>query len=470
MLTSRIFAMLILIIMPILPCPKTSYAGIEKLIENVMPSGTMSNISKGAIVNDQLSGHVLGGSVAIRTPATEDLQLVNFQAPTCRLGGLPCAAQFDLRGGALSFIKSREMMNFLKTMVQNAGVYGGVMAVKTICPQCEDIMTWLEAVQRNINNHMQLSCNSMMTGLSAVQDKLSRAGEVNRQSNLVMTGGGSDMTEIAEKSKRADHDPTTTNKELEGQLGEEFNLVWKALDKKAAVDDAESTSLKELLMSISGTIVIKKGQAPIFYATLVNKDLIEEYIGLGKRPTEVELYQCSENSKCLEPKIIKVKIAAKDTLYGQINDLLTSIVKKVKEDKEAFSAAEENLIALSSLPLVKKIQMDLAIYTDSAYETVKITEFIEALCYDVVTTHLTKLLQQTQVAVTELSYLQLSDIGFFDQFNQQATDTIRLLSNSKALAFKRYEIIAETRARMIQEESYFEMKFEEYLNQNYRKG
>ncbi|WP_425361507.1 hypothetical protein [Candidatus Tisiphia endosymbiont of Ceraclea dissimilis] len=43
-----------------------------------MPKGTMSNVSKTAIVHDQLSGHIVGGSVLIKSPPIEDLQLVNF--------------------------------------------------------------------------------------------------------------------------------------------------------------------------------------------------------------------------------------------------------------------------------------------------------------------------------------------------------------------------------------------------------
>ena len=109
-----------------------SFAGIEKLIKNVMPSGTMSNVSKSAVINDQLSGHVVGGSVLLKTPASEDLQPINFQAPSCKLGGLPCGAQLDLRAGALSFVKSAAMEKFLKDIVKNVGGYAAIMAIKTI--------------------------------------------------------------------------------------------------------------------------------------------------------------------------------------------------------------------------------------------------------------------------------------------------------------------------------------------------
>ncbi|WP_425361629.1 hypothetical protein [Candidatus Tisiphia endosymbiont of Ceraclea dissimilis] len=93
-------------------------------------------------------------------------------------------------------------------------------------------------------------------------------------------------------------------------------------------------------------------------------------------------------------------------------------------------------------------------------------EFVETLCYDVVTNYLTKLLQQTSEAVSELSYLQLADIGVFTSFEQEVNNTISFLVGSRENAFRRYNIIEQTKMRMLQEEKYFEMKFQEFMSTN----
>ncbi len=50
-------------------------------------------------------------------------------------------------------------------MVQNVGGYVSIMAIKTVCPQCENIMTYLEQMQRNTNQFNINSCD-MATQIS----------------------------------------------------------------------------------------------------------------------------------------------------------------------------------------------------------------------------------------------------------------------------------------------------------------
>ncbi|WP_425361822.1 conjugal transfer protein TraH [Candidatus Tisiphia endosymbiont of Mystacides longicornis] len=446
-----------------------SYAGIEKLIKSVMPKGTMSNVSKTAIVHDQLSGHIVGGSVLIKSPPIEDLQLVNFQAPSCKLGGLPCGIQLDLRGWALSFLKSSAMEQFFKEMVQNVGGYVSIMAIKTVCPQCENIMTYLEQMQRNTNQFNINSCDMATQISNGIASRMNKGAELTRQSDLAMTKSGSDMADIRDKAKKDNGDPTKTNKELESLLGDNFNLVWKALTKKAS-GGGDVTSFKELLMSISGTIIGKKdseGHRSIIHKkSLVNKELIEEFIGIRNGNVDVEQYQCDETNLCLLPQKAKTRLSASDTLYGSIDNMLVSMVKKIKTNNGDFTEEEENLIALSSIALTNKIQRELATNADNSYLTVRMAEFVETLCYDVVTNYLTKLLQQTSEAVSELSYLQLADIGVFTSFEQEVNNTISFLVGSRENAFRRYNIIEQTKMRMLQEEKYFEMKFQEFMSTN----
>lgn len=445
-----------------------SYAGIEKLVNSIMPVGTMSNISRPALIKDQLGGHLIGGSMVMKTPMQNDLSIASFTPPTCKMGGLPCNAHFDLRMGAFSYISAKEMMSSMKNMAQNAGAYVAVMAIKTICPQCEDLMTWLEGVQRDINDKLNTNCERMMTPITGTIDKIAKSAEANRQSNLVITGGGRDSAEIVQKAKKdTDSDPVDSNGELKNQLGENFNLVWKALERKA--DKTDSKGLKELLMSISGTIVIQKGSSPRVYSSLVNEELIEQYMGIGEKVgSQIKLYNCDENKKCLGPVAILSNLDRNNTLYGQIEQLLNSMVQKIKLNKvgTAFTEEEENLIALTTLPLIGKIEMDLAEYADSTNISVRSNEFITHLCYDVVTKYLSRLLYKVTEAVDELSYVQITDTGVFKKFSESTGNILSSLAKAKSAAFKRYDLINQMKGRLRQDESYFEMKFEEFVSDN----
>ena len=107
------------ILIAILLClPTNCFAGIDTLIKNVFPSGTMSNVTKAAIVKEQEAGHLTGGSVVIKTPAEPGMQLLHAQAPSCKMGGLPCGAQFEIFGGGISMVSGAELMNHQKGLVQ----------------------------------------------------------------------------------------------------------------------------------------------------------------------------------------------------------------------------------------------------------------------------------------------------------------------------------------------------------------
>jgi hypothetical protein len=458
----------LILIITLLPLPAN--AGIEKLIKNAMPSGTMSNVTKGAIVNEQSAGHLMGGSVILKTPAAPDLQLINMEAPSCKLGGLPCGMQLDLRAGGLSFVKSAEMMAFLKQIMQQAGTYAGVMLIKSICPQCEDIMTFLNDVAQTANQLGINQCRAMEMLANGPLSKLTAGSQGTRQASLALGGGGADMIDIQEKSKADVADPKGGHKDLESLLGDNYNLVWKALEKKGKNSD-DGTALKELLMSISGTIIGKKDsnskRSVIHKKSLASKELIKEFIGTDSGSSEIQLYKCDKADLCLDPAIAKTKINADQTLRGTVSKLLVSIAKKIQMNQGTFTSEEETLIALSSLSIIKKLELDLATYADFNSATYAQGEFLEALCFDVVTSYLALLLSEVDIAVSELSYAQISDTAVFDAFSAESRETMRNLSIAKEESFRRYDLIAATKARIMQQDQYFNRRFEEFVSNQY---
>ena len=277
--------------------PTSSFAGLDTLVKNVFPSGTMSNVTKGAITREQEGGHLTGGSVVIKTPANPGLQLLHVQAPSCKMGGLPCGAQFEMLGGGISGVSGAELMNHLKGLVENAVTYGGMMAIKTLCPQCQDLMEWLDAKADWINQMAKTDCNDMANLVDGMASKMAAGSRANRQADMVLKGEGKDAADITTNSKKDDGRDVNKTPELESQLGDNFNLVWKALAKKASAD-ADGKELKELLMSISGTIIGTKDanskQSVIHRKSLINKDLIKDFMGVGgSGSNKVKLYNSS---------------------------------------------------------------------------------------------------------------------------------------------------------------------------------
>ena len=448
--------------------PTRSFAGLDTLVKNVFPSGTMSNVTKGAITREQEGGHLTGGSVVIKTPANPGLQLLHVQAPSCKMGGLPCGAQFEMLGGGISGVSGAELMNHLKGLVENAVTYGGMMAIKTLCPQCQDLMEWLDAKADWINQMAKTDCNDMANLVDGMASKMAAGSRANRQADMVLKGVGKDAADITTNSKKDDGGNTPKHPELDSQLGDNFNLVWKALAKKASAD-ADGRELKELLMSISGTIIGTKDanskQSVIHRKSLINKDLIKDFMGVGgSGSNKVKLYKCDETEKCLKPAINETAISKDSVLFDKIAKLIEQIVEKVYVNEGDLTNEEETLVALSSMPLITKIEMDLGIYSNKANVALNQSEFIEALCFDVVTSYLSILLQEVQEAVGELAFAQIADGEAFKSFEAEARTTMRLLAEHKNAAFKRYDTIAQSKARLHQDRRFFNQKFEDFFN------
>ena len=446
----------------------TAFAGLDTLVKNVFPSGTMSNVTKGAITKEQEGGHLTGGSVILKTPANPGLQLLHVQAPTCKMGGLPCGAQFEIFGGGISAVSSQELMNHLKALVQNAVTYGGMMAIKTLCPQCQDLMEWLDAKADWVNQIAKTDCNDMANLVDGMASKIAASSRANRQADMVLKGEGKDAADIKAKSTKDDGRDYTKTPELESQLGDNFNLVWKALAKKAPADIG-GTDLKELLMSISGTIIGTKdsnGKSSVVHKkSLINKDLIKDFMGVGgSGANKVKLYKCNETDKCLKPIISETTINKDSVLFTKISKIIEQIVEKVYVNQGDLTAEEETLVALSSMPLITKIELDLGIYSNKANVALNQTEFIEALCFDVVTSYLALLLQEVQEAVGELAFAQIADGEAFKAFEVEARNTIRMLAEYKNAAFKKYDIISQSKARLHQDRRFFNQKFEDFFN------
>jgi hypothetical protein len=459
----KLLAILFILIMPV-----TAFAGLDTLVKNVFPSGTMSNVTKGVITKEQEGGHLTGGSVVIKTPANPGLQLLHVQAPSCKMGGLPCGAQFEILGGGISGVSGAELMNHLKGLVQNAVTYGGMMAIKTLCPQCQDLMEWLDAKADWINQMAKTDCDDMQKLVDGMASKMAASSRANRQADMVLKGEGKDAADYSTNSKKDDGRDVTKTPELESQLGDNFNLVWKALAKKTS-SDSDGKDLKELLMSISGTIIGTKDQdgkpSVVHKKSLINKDLIKDFMGVGgSGSNKVKLYKCDEADKCLKPAINEASISKDSVLFDKVAKLIEQIVEKVYINQGDLTNEEETLVSLSSMPLITKIEMDLGIYSNKANVALNQTEFIEALCFDVVTSYLSLLLQEVQEAVGELAFAQIADGEAFKAFEAEARTTMRLLAEHKNAAFKRYDTIAQSKARLHQDRRFFNQKFEDFFN------
>ena len=449
-------------------CSQNVFAsGFEKLIKDVMPGGTMSNVTSAAIVKEQAAGHFLGGSVIIQSPSNPPLQPFQARLPSCKLGGLPCAAQLELLGGALSLISGEELVRYLKTLPQSAMTYGAMMAIKSLCPQCQDLLEYLDAKADWLNQISFDGCKMVQSLMDPILPKEDAKKQAVSQSNMLLNGEKKDCAAIQKESKTGKLD--NLNPELESQLVEEYNLVWKALLKKTPTSGGgNGVELKEMLMSISGTIISTKdgdGKPSIKHLkSLINKNLIKEFIGINKMTTRrVKAYKCDEGTKCLRPAASENTVLEGAFLADRVEKLLKSIITKIHSDDGNLTPDEETLIAYSSDQLVSKIEMDLGTYSNTTNVMDNLIPYVESLCFDVITRYLEDLLREVQEAVAELGHTQIAGSEVFKAFAEETRDIIRMLRNERHEARGKYDMLQKSKARLRHEQEYHNRTYEKYM-------
>jgi conjugative transfer pilus assembly protein TraH len=441
--------------------------GLDGFLKFAGQDGSMTSINKAAVIDDQKAGYMTGGSIISRGPRPMDLQPVGVQLPSLEFD--PCTGSGDLRWGGFSYIKSAEFARYFKAVAASAGAYTAKMFIKQACPQCEDIMSYLESVARDINGMTFGQCQQ---GKALADGLISKFNSSQSQKCLAKSSiakGGSDLHEATQKCQ---DDPNRygergDNEQLKSMLPDNFNLVWKALSHG---DGKAPSGMKELIMSISGSIIGTKDKGISTLVTLPSlvekEDLLEQYIGKpGAGSSKIKLYVCDETSKCLKPAAKESTVNnRKETLYGKIETTLTSILDKIESNKGTLSDEEQALIEYSQIPIITLFEIELARKNkESVSMLAGNSEFVEVVCYDMVTNFMQKMLHEAKTAVDTIKTAQLDNTAI-DRFNHNIESVQELLRDKKYHAMDRLQTIIAVKERLSKQQDVFEMNFSRFAS------
>jgi conjugative transfer pilus assembly protein TraH len=246
--------------------------------------------------------------------------------------------------------------------------------------------------------------------------------------------------------------------EFGSMLGDEFNLVWKALSKGAGGDK----HFKELMMSVSGTIIGKKEDGRYKFTSkpsfLQDKELLERYIGTSNGESKIKLYSCNDAEKCLNPSEIEKTLTVDETLYGNVAKIMRKLVDRVIKDDPNLSDEEQALLGFSTIPILNLIEMELASKAKIDDLVVRLPEFIEVTCYDVITNYMQVMLARVVSNVQALEHAQIDDV-IIRRFIEDAENTRKFLQDAKFGAFQKLQVIMQVKERLDQQNKEFEFRF-----------
>jgi len=383
-------------------------AGVGGEMEKIYRSfGGGANVTKGGAYHSQSGGYYSGGSIYTRVP-NRTLTPFNFQPPKMNLG-----CSIDIFSGAFSYIKFDEIVNHMRNVMGGVAGCSFNLALQEYVPTIYNTMNKLNDIAREINNLNMATCPTAaaMVGSIVGQTETSSkilCNDIGRAENKFAdyAQGVQKCTDIAERNNTN----KKKSKDYEDQLGDEFNIAWKAIKKGAglASGGSEDKSVAELLISISGTIIAKKNGSGkdskllvLPYASLTKDDALIDMLlhGENKGDSKATIYKCNDD-ECLDMSQQAFIINKKDALIPKIEKMLRSIAMKSRDHGPALTKEEQSLVDLTQIPIVRIIRVQNASMLGNA--VMNINEYVEPIAYDYVLGYLERQLDYVEVNLKNL--------------------------------------------------------------------
>jgi hypothetical protein len=290
--------------------------------------GGAASVSPSGMYKTQSAGYFSGGGIRIRTPVS-NYQLLSFQAPKLQYG---CGG-IDAFLGGFSFINKEQLIAMARQIGSTAVSTAFYLALDSMSPQLSALMKQLQEWANKANQFNINSCEvgtqmgaAMWRGMGGDKQKFCERANTGKgvladefTSRMVCNGDGWDFSWVPGSS-----DPNTDD-ELKLKRMAAGNIVWRAL-KSAGINDNE---LAELIMSVTGTIVIPDGnskepqKAKPVEATMTYNDVLE-----GAQ--NFRMVKCDEYIECKNPSTVNFSSSSKmvkirKRVEGGINHIINAV-------------------------------------------------------------------------------------------------------------------------------------------------
>ncbi|MCM2485648.1 conjugal transfer protein TraH [Burkholderia glumae] len=351
---------------------------------------SMGNVSSPRVLQGETMNMYSGGSVFMRTPH-KTYQLASVTAPSWGAG---CGG-IDLFTGGFSFINKEQFVALLRNIGSNALGYAFKLALQNLCPTCDNVMQSLQAIAKDINRMNIDSCQAAEGVVNAVTPDTWKK----EQANLADTAGPfmnlySDMTDAwsntsnnATQAAATINTATAQNPNLAAKQPY-GNVTWQALLQLPDL----STSDREFLMSLVGTVIFPDPSDsngtevnPIFLPR-IGSVTVEELVGndpASATTDTIQLYQCDETTKCLNPSTQEVQFT---TFRSLVQSKLQRIVDAVATRSPLADPTDTfQFLSMTDLPVYKMIAVGTRLNNSSVadqmlatYQSLMAAKYAEA--------------------------------------------------------------------------------------------
>jgi conjugative transfer pilus assembly protein TraH len=385
--------------------------------------GAVSNSNGGSAYTDQSGGYMTGGSLFVRNPVRSQ-NLMSITPPGFRVG---CGG-IDIWSGGMSFISATQLKDMMNGIVSALPSYVLMLGIETYAPQIHTIMQQLNKMAADFNRLNINSCEAAAALATSVWPK-SDLGSQAACRTLGAQGGL--MTDYASSRHNCGQNPhgvldAESAKDKESLVGE-FNLAWKVLGKikfdfnsngktslnpfvnAGGLNGNDHNTLKEIMMTLSGTVIRKKHDKSYQQQTMIGKGSSEAFLTSLMKGGKIAYYKCDEHTKCLNPQEKELDLDANEALFEKIRKTLEAIVSKIQNDDGGQEAteAEMALVNATTLPVYKIINVTTA--HQKGKSIINMGEYSEIIAFDVVYKYINDVFDAFQNNTQQLRSFQFTD-------------------------------------------------------------
>lgn len=355
--------------------------------------GFASNTTNFQAVESQASGFFGGGSLYARSPVRNE-ELVTLDMPDYRAG---CGG-IDLYTGSISFISGDKLVNLGKQIMTNSGAYAVDVMLATTVPELKQVRDFLQTTLQKVNQSSINSCEMSQNLVGGVWPKTIASQQKICNDQLRMGGSGGAHDYVSARMHCAADgfsktmDDVSKDKAQEKQVVMNKNLIWSLLQEKIFL--RENTELAELVMSLTGTVIIdKKGHVTEVPSLAESHELIQALLGEGSR--QANIWHCDETAHCLYVSLQPMTLPEGRGLQARIRQIIFNIDEKLKNDIP-LNAEEKGFLEMTSIPVMKfLLVLNAAHYGNAA---VDIEAYATLITQDLLSHYLRELLQTASAA------------------------------------------------------------------------
>jgi conjugative transfer pilus assembly protein TraH len=377
--------------------PNLAFAGVGKSMEEFWNGmGGYSN-------QLQSAGYYSMGGLYARTPIKSN-NLAAIQMPSLKAG---CGG-INLYNGGFSYINADELTQTLKAIANNSSGFAMQLALETISPviaeKVEEMQAWIQRINA-------MNINSCETAATLVGGMWPRQEQASQTICSTLAGGSGVATDYVIAKHECHTDRKGTNKKIkerskdaEDLLAEDVNLAWKAIKKSGLFNDGDQ-NLAELLMTLSGTIIIhgpSNDSDNPKYEYISGKATSNEVITVLLDGGSIKYHTCDETTKCLNITRdgSSHEITKEQAFKAKIEKMILGLVDKIKSDQELTEEERLFLNYKANIPIYKILNV-YAAYS-GAGALFELPNYSEAIALQILFEYLDDTLSKVELASNSL--------------------------------------------------------------------